>query len=50
VVWKPDEVVPYKVLPPVVESLGEVFKSRLMLFSNPKSKSEFESDPGMSDI
>ncbi len=32
---KPDEVVPYKILPPVVESVREVVKSRLGLFSNP---------------
>ena len=32
---KPDEVVPYKILPPVVESVREVVKSRLRLFSNP---------------
>jgi fructose-bisphosphate aldolase class II len=31
---KPDEVVPYKILPPVVESVREVVKSRLRLFSN----------------
>jgi fructose-bisphosphate aldolase, class II len=31
---KPDEVVPYKILPPVVESVQEVIKSRLKLFSN----------------
>ena len=34
---KPDEVVPYKVLPPVVESIREVVKSRLRLFSNVES-------------
>ena len=34
---KPDEVVPYKILPPVVESVREVVKSRLKLFSNTKS-------------
>ena len=32
---KPDEVVPYKILPPVVESVREVVRSRLRLFSNP---------------
>lgn len=32
---KPDEVVPYKILPPVVESVKEVVKSRLELFNNP---------------
>lgn len=32
---KPDEVVPYKILPPVVESVREVVKSRLRLFNNP---------------
>ena len=31
---KPDEVVPYKILPPVVQSVIEVVKSRLRLFSN----------------
>jgi fructose-bisphosphate aldolase class II len=31
---KPDEVVPYKILPPVVESVTKVVKSRLSLFSN----------------
>jgi fructose-bisphosphate aldolase class II len=30
----PDEVVPYKILPPVVQSVSEVVKSRLRLFSN----------------
>ena len=30
---KPDEVVPYKILPPVVESVKEVVKSRLRLFN-----------------
>lgn len=34
---KPDEVVPYKILPPVVESVREVVMSRLRLFSNPRS-------------
>lgn len=34
---KSDEVVPYKILPPVVESVREVVKSRLKLFSNTKS-------------
>ena len=34
---KPDEVVPYKILPPVVESVREVVTSRLRLFSNPES-------------
>ncbi|WP_263354623.1 class II fructose-bisphosphate aldolase [Acidicapsa acidisoli] len=34
---KPDEVVPYKILPLVVESVTEVVKSRLRLFSNPGS-------------
>jgi fructose-bisphosphate aldolase class II len=28
-----EEVVPYKILPPVVESVGEVVKSRLKLFN-----------------
>ncbi len=32
---KPEEVVPYKILPPVVESVKEVVKSRLSLFHNP---------------
>jgi fructose-bisphosphate aldolase class II len=32
---KPDEVVPYKILPPVIESVAKVVKSRLSLFSNP---------------
>lgn len=32
---KPNEVVPYKILPPVVESVKEVVSSRLKLFSNP---------------
>jgi fructose-bisphosphate aldolase, class II len=32
---KPDEVVPYKILPPVVESLRELIMSRMRLFSNP---------------
>jgi fructose-bisphosphate aldolase class II len=32
---KLEEVVPYKILPPVVESVREVVKSRLRLFSNP---------------
>ncbi|HUA93097.1 MAG TPA: class II fructose-bisphosphate aldolase [Terracidiphilus sp.] len=32
---KRDEVVPYKILPPVVESVKEVVKSRLELFNNP---------------
>lgn len=32
---KPDEVVPYKILPPVVESVRKVVKSRLGLFNNP---------------
>jgi fructose-bisphosphate aldolase, class II len=32
---KPDEVVPYKLFPPVVESVKEVVKSRLSLFSSP---------------
>ena len=31
---RPDEVVPYKILPPVVEAVQEVVKSRLALFSN----------------
>jgi fructose-bisphosphate aldolase class II len=31
---KSDEVVPYKILPPVVEAVREVVKSRLRLFSN----------------
>jgi fructose-bisphosphate aldolase class II len=34
---KPDEVVPYKLLPPVVESVREVVKSRFRLFSNKES-------------
>jgi fructose-bisphosphate aldolase class II len=34
---KPDEVVPYKLLPPVVESVQEVVKSRLRLFSKAES-------------
>jgi fructose-bisphosphate aldolase, class II len=32
---KPDEVVPYKILPPVVEAVQEVVKSRLRLFNDP---------------
>ena len=32
---KPEEVVPYKILPPVVESVKEVVKSRLSLFNHP---------------
>jgi fructose-bisphosphate aldolase class II len=32
---KPDEVVPYKILPPVVEAVREVVKARLSLFNNP---------------
>src|ERR1700739_698304 len=32
---KPDEVVPYKILPPVVESVREVVQSRLGLFNHP---------------
>ena len=32
-VGKPEEVVPYKILPPVVESVKEVAKSRLKLFN-----------------
>ncbi len=32
---KPAEIVPYKILPPVVESVKEVVMSRLRLFSNP---------------
>lgn len=32
---KPDEVVPYKILPPVVEAVKEVVKSRLNLFNHP---------------
>jgi fructose-bisphosphate aldolase, class II len=32
---KQDEVVPYKILPPVVESVKEVVKSRLKLFNSP---------------
>lgn len=31
---KPDEVVPYKLLPPVVDSVKDVIKSRLELFNN----------------
>lgn len=31
---KPDEVVPYTILPPVVEAVREVVQSRLALFSN----------------
>ncbi|HTZ89268.1 MAG TPA: class II fructose-bisphosphate aldolase [Alloacidobacterium sp.] len=31
---KPDEVVPYKIFPPVVESIKEVVASRLTLFNN----------------
>jgi fructose-bisphosphate aldolase, class II len=31
---KPDEVVPYKILPPVVASVSEVVKSRLKLFAS----------------
>ena len=33
---KPDDVVPYKILPPVVESVRKVVMSRLMLFSSPR--------------
>lgn len=32
---KPDEVVPYKILPPVVEAVKEVARSRLTLFNQP---------------
>lgn len=32
---KPEEVVPYKILPPVVEAVRETVMSRLRLFSNP---------------
>src|ERR1700739_2389944 len=32
---KPEEVVPYKILPPVVESVREVVQSRLGLFNHP---------------
>lgn len=32
---KPDEVVPYKVLPPVVDAVRDVVKPRLRLFSHP---------------
>jgi fructose-bisphosphate aldolase class II len=32
---KPDEVVPYKILPPVVDAVKEVVTSRLKLFNNP---------------
>lgn len=32
---KVDEVVPYKILPPVVEAIREVIKSRLTLFNQP---------------
>lgn len=32
---KPGEVVPYKILPPVVESVREVVKARLGLFNHP---------------
>jgi fructose-bisphosphate aldolase class II len=34
---KPDQVVPYQILPPVVESVREVVKSRLQLFNNAQS-------------
>jgi len=34
---KLDEVVPYKILPPVVEAVREVIKSRLTLFNQPTS-------------
>jgi fructose-bisphosphate aldolase, class II len=34
---KPDEVVPYKILPPAVDSVREVVKSRLQLFNNTQS-------------
>ena len=34
---KPDQVVPYKILPPVVDSVREVVKSRLQLFNNAQS-------------
>lgn len=37
---KPDEVVPYKILPPVVESVREVVKSRLRLFNHPSLAAE----------
>ena len=36
----PEEVVPYKILPPVVESVRQVVKSRLLLFNNPASGSK----------
>lgn len=32
----PDEVVPYKILPPVVNAVRQVVESRLALFSNPQ--------------
>jgi fructose-bisphosphate aldolase, class II len=32
---KPNEIVPYRILPPVVEAVKEVVKSRLTLFNNP---------------
>jgi fructose-bisphosphate aldolase class II len=34
---KPDQVVPYKILPPVVDSVREVVKSRLQLFNHAQS-------------
>src|SRR6476620_782900 len=34
---KPDKVVPYKILPPAVDSVREVVKSRLQLFNNAQS-------------
>ena len=34
---KSDQVVPYKILPPVVDSVREVVKSRLQLFNNAQS-------------
>ncbi|HEX6771802.1 MAG TPA: class II fructose-bisphosphate aldolase [Acidobacteriaceae bacterium] len=37
---KPDELVPYKILPPVVESVCEVVKSRLRLFSNGRPRAD----------
>lgn len=37
---KPNEIVPYKILPPVVESVKEVVKSRLTLFNNPTSAAQ----------
>jgi fructose-bisphosphate aldolase, class II len=37
---QPGEVVPYKILPPVIDSVKQVVASRLQLFNSPRIKSE----------